>query len=117
MRLNHASGSLAEDAACRFLRKKGFSIVARNWHCPYGEIDIIAQRAQLLLFVEVKYRKNAQFGGAAYSITPAKLGKIANSTQAYLTQHPHRGDVRVDAVLIQGETLQHIENIMADYLK
>ena len=53
MRLNHATGQAAEDKACAFLKKQGFKIVARNWHCTFGEIDIIATKKQLLAFIEV----------------------------------------------------------------
>lgn len=113
MRLNHATASAAEDAACTLLKKQGYALVARNWHCPYGEIDIIARKKHLLVFVEVKYRKSAAFGGAVSSITAAKAEKMRRSIYAYLQQHPHRGDIRADAVLIEGDTApQHIENIL-----
>ena len=70
MRLNHPSGQAAEDTAAHFLEKQGCRIIARNWHCPFGEIDLIAEQSGTLLFVEVKYRRSAAFGGTAYSITP-----------------------------------------------
>ena len=112
MRLNHATGQAAEDKACAFLKKQGFKIVARNWHCVFGEIDIIATKKQLLAFIEVKYRKSVAFGGAAYSITPSKLLKMRRTIEYYLQQNPHQGDIRADAVLIEGNELRHIENIL-----
>ncbi|MBR7002440.1 MAG: YraN family protein [Neisseriaceae bacterium] len=112
MRLNHPTGQAAEEKAANYLQKQGFKIVARNWHCAFGEIDIIAIKKALLLFVEVKYRKSAAFGGAAYSITPSKLLKIRRSIEFYLQHNPHKGDIRADAVLIEGNQLSHIENIM-----
>ena len=102
MRLNHPSGQAAEAAALRFLQENGCRLLARNWHCPHGEIDLVVQSGALLLFVEVKYRKSAAFGGAAYSITPAKLARLQKSVEHYLQKHPHRGGCRLDAVLIEG---------------
>ena len=49
MRLNHPSGQAAEDAAAHFLEKQGCRIIARNWHCPFGEIDLIAEQSGTLL--------------------------------------------------------------------
>ena len=103
MRLNHPSGQAAEDAAAHFLEKQGCRIIARNWHCPFGEIDLIAEQSGTLLFVEVKYRRSAAFGGTAYSITPSKLAKLQKSAEYYLQQHRKgRTDCRLDAFLIEG---------------
>ena len=77
MRLNHKQGAAAEDAALAFLLGKGCSLLARNWHCAYGEIDLIVKNGGTIVFVEVKYRKNRGFGGAAYSISPSKIIEIA----------------------------------------
>lgn len=112
MRLNHPTGQAAEDKAVDYLQKQGFKIVARNWHCAFGEIDIIATKKALLLFVEVKYRKSAAFGGAAYSITPSKLWKLQRSIEFYLQHNAHKGDIRLDAILIEDNKLSHIENIL-----
>lgn len=57
MRLNHKQGVAAEDAALAFLQAKGCSLLARNWHCAYGEIDLIVKNGGTIVFVEVKYRK------------------------------------------------------------
>lgn len=57
MRLNHKQGAAAEDAALAFLLGKGYSLLARNWHCAYGEIDLIVKNGSTIVFVEVKYRK------------------------------------------------------------
>lgn len=103
MRLNHTAGVAAENAALAFLQKNGCTLLARNWHCAYGEIDLIVRHGRQLVFVEVKYRKNNRFGGAAHSITPAKLAKLQRSAELYLQQHQlHHTHCRLDAVLIQG---------------
>ena len=58
MRLNHKQGVAGEDAALAFLLSQGCKLIARNWHCAYGEIDLIVKNGNMILFVEVKYRKN-----------------------------------------------------------
>ncbi|MDO5058895.1 MAG: YraN family protein [Neisseria sp.] len=103
MRLNHPQGEAAESRAWQFLQTQGCSLVARNWHCPFGEIDLIVEQGKTLLFVEVKYRKTAAFGGAAYSISAAKLAKMQRSAEYYLQQHGKTSAAcRLDAVLIEG---------------
>ena len=112
MKLNHAQGQAGEDCALAFLQKQGCEPVARNWHCRAGEIDLVVRQGELLLFVEVRYRKNKRFGGAAYSITPAKLQKLQRTAEHYLQQHPHGGACRIDAVLIEGsEPPKWIQNL------
>ena len=113
MRLNNELGEKGENIACEFLRRKGFTIIERNSHCRFGEIDIIAEKRNLLIFVEVKYRSGKNFGGAAYSITASKAQKMRLSIELWLQKHPHRGQCRADAILIEGENPpQHIENIL-----
>ena len=86
MRLNHKQGGGGQDAALAFLLDKGCSLLARNWHCAYGEIDLIVKNGGTIVFVEVKYRKTS-FGGAAYSISPSKLLKLQRSVEYYLQKH------------------------------
>ena len=102
MKLNHPKGQAGEDRALAFLQQQGCTLIARNWHCKMGEIDLIMRLGELLLFIEVKYRKNNRFGGTAYSITPSKLRKIQNTAAYYLQLNPHTGGCRIDAVLIEG---------------
>ena len=105
MRLNHKQGAAGEDAALAFLQSQGCRLLARNWHCPYGEIDLIVKNGVTILFVEVKYRSSSRFGGAAYSISASKLLKLQRSVEYYLQQH-RLTDIpcRLDAVLIQGNS-------------
>ena len=104
MRLNHKQGAAAEDAALAFLLGKGYSLLARNWHCAYGEIDLIVENGSTIVFVEVKYRKNRGFGGVAYSISQSKLLKLQRSVEYYLQKHGlNHAPCRLDAVLIEGD--------------
>ena len=77
-------GQRAEDAALAYLRSQGLRLVERNFHCKCGEIDLIMQHADCLVFVEVRYRKKDTFGGAIESITTAKQHKIVTTAQYYL---------------------------------
>lgn len=113
MRLNHAQGLAGENTALAFLEQQGCTLLARNWHCPYGEIDLIVKNGNMILFVEVKYRKNNRFGGAAYSIASAKLLKLQRSVEYYLQQHRlNHASCRLDAVLIEGNRApEWVQNI------
>lgn len=113
MKLNHPKGQAAEERALQFLLAQGCQLVARNWHCAHGEIDLIMKKGQQWLFIEVKYRQSTQFGGAAYSITPSKLGKMQRSVLLYLQQNRlNQVPCRLDAVLLQGNhPPQWIQNI------
>ena len=94
------TGISAESRAAAFLIAKGFRILARRWRSPVGEIDIIAARRHLLIFVEVKAREN--FDDAAWSVTDRQRARIAAAAEAWLARqgdHDFR-DLRFDAVLV-----------------
>lgn len=114
LNLNNA-GIAAEQLAATFLAEKGLKLLAKNYHCRFGEIDLVMQDGKTLVFVEVKLRTSNQFGGAAASITPQKQQKMILTAQHYL-QTQKMGDVacRFDAILMQSAhltatDLQHIE--------
>src|ERR1044071_8106374 len=68
-------GALGEDLAVEHLRSLGLTVLARNWRCRYGELDVIAadDAARVVVFVEVKTRTTDRFGGVEYAVTPDKL--------------------------------------------
>jgi putative endonuclease len=78
------SGARAEALCAERLRRAGLRIVARNWRCRLGEIDIVAEDAGVTVFVEVRLRRTGQFGGAAESITAAKRARLIATAQCYL---------------------------------
>ncbi|MNC87137.1 hypothetical protein D3C83_28380 [compost metagenome] len=78
------------------------SILARNYRCRFGEIDLVASSGAALVFVEVRARESGAFGGAAGSITAAKRRRIVAAARHYLGKHKVRGACRFDVVLIQG---------------
>jgi putative endonuclease len=104
-----ATGALAEDQAARFLAARGLKILARNYRCRGGEIDLVCRDGATLVFVEVRLRTNRAFGGAAASITSAKQRRIALAARHYLAGKPLPA-CRFDAVLLDGESIDWIRN-------
>ena len=95
---NQKAGKLGEELAADALRSMGYAILASRYRTRYGEIDIIAKDQETLVFVEVKARRNAQFGTAAESVTGLKQRRIIAMAQDYLnrvnrTETPCRFDV------------------------
>lgn len=93
-----ALGGAGEDAAARWYASRGFRPLARNWRCPLGEIDLIVRRGPLVVFVEVKTRRGAGFGGGHEAVGPAKQRKLRQLAEAFLARHhapglDHRFDV------------------------
>ncbi len=103
------TGLSAESKAAAYLMLKGFRIVARRWRSPAGEIDIVARRGKLLIFVEVKAR--AHLDDAAYSVTERQQRRIAGAAGAWLAAHPDDAacNMRFDAILVTPRRFpQHI---------
>jgi putative endonuclease len=94
------TGLSAEARATVFLIAKGYRILARRFRTPYGEIDIVARRLNLLAFIEVKAR--ASLDDAAYAVTSRQQRRIIDAAQAWLMAHPEHAefDLRFDAILI-----------------
>jgi putative endonuclease len=102
-------GISAESRAAAFLIAKGFRILARRWRSPVGEIDIIARRRRLLVFVEVKARET--FDDAAWSVTDRQRARISAAAEAWLARQGDHDfkDMRFDAVLVvPGRIPRHI---------
>jgi putative endonuclease len=102
-------GISAESRAAAFLVAKGFRILARRWRSPVGEIDIVARRRDLLIFVEVKAR--ADLDEAAESVTLRQQRRIVAAAEAWLAARPDDSvrDMRFDAMLVApGRMPRHI---------
>lgn len=97
------AGDIFEARAADFLQRSGLTLIARNWRCRLGEIDLIMRdttaRVDTLVFVEVRKRNSQQFGGAAVSISASKLNKLAAAISLYLSALPRAPACRVDAVV------------------
>lgn len=102
-------GLSAESRAAAYLVAKGYRIVARRFRSPVGEVDIVARRKGVLVFVEVKARNTLD--GAAESLLPRQQRRIAAAASAWLAEHPDDVDsaIRFDAVLVApGRIPRHI---------
>ena len=99
-----ASGGAAEEAAARFLERQGLRIVGRNFHTRLGEIDLIARDGPVLVFVEVRMRSSAHFGGGAESIGPRKRARIAAAAAQYLARLRGEPPCRFDVVILDSGT-------------
>ncbi len=103
-------GDWGEGLAATAYQNRGFTLVEKNWHCRYGEIDLIVADDTWLVFVEVKLRKNKAFGQAYEAVTPSKQEKLRITAELYLAQHPTQLQPRFDVVSIyapQGADTAH----------
>jgi putative endonuclease len=80
-------GRTGEDAALRVYEGRGFALVARNWRCSLGEIDLVVVRRDLLVVCEVKTRSGPAFGGGYEAVTWAKRKKVRNIADAFLQRN------------------------------
>jgi putative endonuclease len=109
---------LGENAACEFLLKKGYKILERNFRKGYGEIDIIAIKDNILVFIEVKTRTSTRFGTPFEAIAPWKLKSLIRGAKfyKYILHEELPDDLRIDAVgvVVWGTevlSIEHLENI------
>ena len=115
MTVRQKLGALGEQAAAEHLRGLGFRIVAQNHRCRRGEVDLVAERGELLVFVEVRTRATAAFGGPEETVSQAKQRRVVAAARDYLARRrgPERA-VRFDVVAVtdgpRGPSLQHFEN-------
>jgi len=94
-------GAQAEERALQYLQQQGLSVVNRNYRCRRGEIDLIMVDANTLVFVEVRYRNSARFGGALESVNNSKQKRIIHTAQHYLQQQSSsHNNYRFDVIAI-----------------
>lgn len=103
----HFTGLSAESRAAAYLVAKGYRIVARRFKSPVGEVDIVARRRGVLVFVEVKARNTLD--DAALSLLPRQQQRIAAAAGAWLAAHPEdtESDIRFDAILVAPRRIPH----------
>jgi putative endonuclease len=110
-------GADGELSAAGFLESNGFTITQKNFFAGRsGEIDIIAIKDKLLLFVEVKARSSEKYGGGIYSITDDKKRKLRSSAKLYLLKNPEYNSseytIRFDLIIIQNGIVEWIDDII-----
>jgi len=104
------AGRQAEELAARFLEKKKLRIIARNYRCRGGEIDLVCRDGKVLVFVEVRLRQSTAFGGAAASVTAIKQRRIILAAQHFLmTNALTNDDCRFDCILMNGTSGNDVE--------
>jgi putative endonuclease len=102
MRFEEALGRFGEDVAAAHLTDDGYEIVARNWRCRDGEIDIVARDGDVLVFCEVKTRSSERFGTPAAAVVPRKAARIRRLALAWLAEHrPAAEALRFDVVEVR----------------
>lgn len=105
-----ARGAAGEERAAAWYEAAGYEILARNWRCRDGEIDLIAADRACLVFCEVKSRASAAFGLPAEAVTPAKQERLRRLAARWLEQAGRRPrEVRFDVAAILGDDLEIIE--------
>ena len=103
-------GAQAEEAACAFLQAAGYTIVARNVRAGHGEVDIVARKADVTAFVEVKYRRSERFGSPAEAVTPLKRRRIIDAATCYAAaQGLLESKLRFDIIELDGKKIRHIQ--------
>ncbi|MDE6276293.1 MAG: YraN family protein [Clostridia bacterium] len=108
---NRKSSIDGENAAVEYLKKQGYTILERNFSTKVGEIDIIVQDKDTIVFVEVKARENTKFGQPIESITPQKVHHIIRTAQWYLTaKRKYNSPCRFDVVEVLRGEVTHTKN-------
>lgn len=97
---NNVAGAWGESLAAAYLEKKHYKLVAANFRCRFGEIDLIVRNRTTLVFVEVKLRKNANFAQAREYVDRYKQDRIRVTASLYLSQNPTKLQPRFDVIEI-----------------
>jgi putative endonuclease len=106
-------GDQGEQRAMLHLQQAGLLLVERNFLCKGGEIDLIMQDRGALVFVEVRARASAQYGGAISSVTPAKQRRLILAAQVYLQRFRHPPSCRFDLVAIENGSLHWLQDVIS----
>jgi putative endonuclease len=105
-------GDAAEEDAVNYLQRAGLILVQRSFVCKGGEIDLIMQDQQHLVFIEVRKRTSMQFGGAIASITTTKQKRMVHAARNYLQTLKKIPACRFDVIAIDGDTIQWLKNVI-----
>lgn len=103
-------GAAAEERALAYLEQQGLVPVGRNFRCKGGEIDLVMQAGETLVFVEVRKRSSARFGGAAASVTARKQERLIRAAQFYLQRYRFPPACRFDVIAIEDERIEWLRN-------
>ena len=105
-------GKWGEGVAGRFLQEKGYRLLDANYRCRWGEVDIVAQEGDELVFVEVRTRRGTQYGTPEESVTAAKARRLIATAQDYLQQHgQEESEWRIDLIAIRLDGDHKVQDI------
>ncbi|MFL5728054.1 MAG: YraN family protein [Cytophagaceae bacterium] len=108
---HNLSGQLAEEKAAVFLKEKGYEILERNYRYRRSEIDIIAKRENIIVFVEVKYRSRNNFGDPESSVDEKKETQVLNAAENYVFDKDWHGEIRFDIIsILRNQAIEHFED-------
>ncbi|MBE6020599.1 MAG: YraN family protein [Clostridiales bacterium] len=111
-RYNIKKGKWGEDKAEAFLKKKGYSIIERNYRCRWGEIDIIAERDGTIHFVEVKTRTSDRFGSPLEAVTHEKMHHIMRTAQYYIYRNSlEKYEMSLDGIAVCEDRIDFVQGI------
>ncbi|MGL4363164.1 MAG: YraN family protein [Cellulosilyticaceae bacterium] len=108
---NRETGKHYEQKAMQYLEEKGYNILETNFRTRFGEIDIIARDGNIIVFIEIKYRRTSRCGYPRESVTKQKQQKIRQVASFYLVQKKsYEKPLRFDVIEYLGEDITHIQN-------
>lgn len=105
-----ALGFRGEGRAVKFLKKSGYEVLHRNFRCPFGEVDIIAQKGGVLCFIEVKTRSSDYFGAPNQAVDKKRQSRYIDSARYYFANREIDCTVRFDIIEIMDGKINHIES-------
>jgi putative endonuclease len=106
-----ARGAAGEDLAAAWYEANGYELLARNWRCPDGELDLVAAQGETLVFCEVKARSSDAFGVPAEAVTATKQARLRRLATRWLDASDRRPrELRFDVAAVLGDDLEVIEN-------
>ncbi|NMD37299.1 MAG: YraN family protein [Christensenellaceae bacterium] len=103
-------GIIGENKALNYLNGLGMQHLQSRYKTRYGEIDLIMQQGDTIVFVEVKYRKKGLEGDGLYAVTKQKQNKFSLAAQQYIQENNLQCFVRIDVIEIIGDKINHIQN-------
>lgn len=104
------TGAAAEQSALDYLAQQHLRLVMRNFRCKGGEIDLVMQDGEVLVFVEVRWRASAQFGGAAASVTRSKQNRLIIAAHTFLARYRAPPPCRFDVVAFESGRMVWLKN-------
>lgn len=106
----HRAGAAAEGQAAALLRREGYAVLEQRFRYRRHDIDLVARRGNMVVFVEVKARSSSRFGAASQTVTSAKQMQLVRAASAWLQRHGQPGDVaRFDVIAVQEGRLSWLQ--------